>query len=140
AAADPGNWWGLRDWTPGIAPVRDPELPLALSGSAVTAYENCPLAWFLEREAKAARQSSTAQGFGLVLHVLARLVATDALPAEIEPLLGRLDEVWDSLGFEAAWQRDRERNAAVEALERFLTWHRGREGREWLASEAGFEV
>src|SRR4051794_6240478 len=40
--ADPASWWGVRDWTPGRRPVRDPDAPLRLSGSAVAGYETCP--------------------------------------------------------------------------------------------------
>jgi RecB family exonuclease len=74
-----------------------------------------------------------------VLHALARLVATGALPADVDVLLDRLDQVWRSLAFEAPWQREREREQARDALRRFLAWHSSRE-REWVASEAGFEV
>jgi superfamily I DNA/RNA helicase/RecB family exonuclease len=138
-AAEPERWWGMRGWTPGAKPVRPPDEPVRLSGSMVKSYDECPLAWFLEREARAVRASNTAQGFGLVLHALARLVATGALPADVDTLLDRLDEVWRSLAFEAPWQRERERDQARDALRRFLAWHAGRE-REWVASEAGFEV
>src|SRR6185312_5708414 len=113
----------------------DPAQPLALSGSAVSSYDTCPLAWFLEREAQAARASTTAQGFGLVLHVLARLVATDKLPSDVDVLLARLDDVWHSLGFEAPWQREREREEARDALRHFLRWHTGRDDRAYVAAE-----
>jgi RecB family exonuclease len=139
-AAQPDQWWGLRDWTSGAQPVRPLGEPVRLSGSTVSGYDTCPLAWFLDREVHAARPSTTAQGFGLVLHALARLVATERLPADVDALLAKLDEVWASLGFEAPWQREREREEASKALRHFLSWHTGRAEREWIASEAGFDV
>jgi RecB family exonuclease len=138
--AHPDNWWGMYEWTPGARPVRPEDQPVRLSGSAVSSYDQCPLAWFLEREAQAARASTTAQGFGLVLHVLARLVATEEIAADVDVLLGRLDQVWQSLGFEAPWQREREREEARNALRHFLRWHTGRKDRQYVAAEAGFEV
>jgi superfamily I DNA/RNA helicase/RecB family exonuclease len=139
-AAKPERWWGIRDWTSGARSVRPTDQPVRLSGSTVSAYDECPLAWFLDREVHAVRPSTTAQGFGLVLHALARLVATEALPADVDVLLTRLDEVWRSLAFEAPWQRERERDQARDALRRFLAWHTGRAGRDWVASEAGFDL
>jgi superfamily I DNA/RNA helicase/RecB family exonuclease len=138
--AHPDHWWGMHDWTTGARSVRPEGEPVRLSGSAVGAYDQCPLAWFLEREANAARPSTTAQGFGLVLHVLARLVATGELAADVDALLDRLDQVWGSLGFEAPWQREREREEARAALRHFLAWHKGRSERAYVASEAGFDV
>jgi superfamily I DNA/RNA helicase/RecB family exonuclease len=139
-AAHPDNWWGMHEWSPGARPVRPEDEPVRLSGSGVQKYEECPLAWFLDREAHAAQASTVAQGFGLVLHVLVRLVATGALPADVDTLLERLDHVWPSLGFEAPWQRDRERDEARKALRLFLAWHTGRPEREHVASEAAFDV
>jgi superfamily I DNA/RNA helicase len=138
-AAHPDNWWGMHEWTTGARPVRPPDQPVKLSGSAVGGYDECPLAWFLEREAQAASPSTTAQGFGLVLHVLARLVGTQELPADVDVLLDRLDQVWHSLGFEAPWQREREREEARAALRHFLAWHTGRKDRAYVAAEAGFD-
>jgi ATP-dependent exoDNAse (exonuclease V) beta subunit len=139
-AANPDTWWGTRQWTGGVRPVRPVGEPVRLSGTAVSGYEQCPLAWFLEREVHADRPSTSAQGFGLVVHALARLVATGAVPADVPALLTRLDEVWPALGFPAAWLRDREREEARAALTRFLAWHAGRPDRELLAAETGFDV
>ncbi len=138
-AAHPDRWWGLAEVTPGAAPVRPADQPVRLSGSTVSGYDSCPLAWFLEREARAAAPGTAAQGFGLVLHALARLVGTGAVPAEPLALLARLDEVWGSLGFDAVWQGDRERRHAEAALRRFLRWHAAGD-RVHLGSEVGFEV
>ena len=114
--------------------------PVALSASAVAGFQECPLKWFLEREAKAVQASTASAGFGLVVHALASMVATGAVPAELSVLLDRLDQVWGSLGFDARWQREGERVQAGKALERFLNWHSLDRGREWVASEWEFSV
>jgi superfamily I DNA/RNA helicase/RecB family exonuclease len=137
--ADPDAWWGTREWTQGVRDIRDPAKPLRLSGSAVASYETCPLRWFLEREVNAGGAASVAQGFGTVVHALAKLVADGTLPPDADVLVERLDNVWSALGFEAAWQADREREEARRALRRLVRWLDARD-REGVASEAEFEV
>ena len=137
--ADPDAWWGVRDWTTGVRQIRDPDKPLRLSGSAVASYEACPLRWFLEREVNAGGAATVAQGFGTVIHALAKLVADGTLDADADLLVERLEDVWSALGFEAAWQADREREEARRALGRFVRWLDARD-REGVASEASFEV
>ncbi|MDQ1712021.1 MAG: hypothetical protein QOE45_1471 [Frankiaceae bacterium] len=137
--ADPDAWWGLRAVTPGVRPARDPEAPLVLSGSALAAHQRCPLRWLLEREAGARGPSTAAQGFGVVLHAVVRLVSEGVLAPDVDALLGRLDTVWPSLGFEAPWHGAAERREAESALRRFLAWHSAR-GREVAGSEMAFRV
>ncbi|WP_165988229.1 ATP-dependent DNA helicase [Streptomyces sp. YIM 98790] len=141
--AHPQRWWGLRELSRGPVPVRDPERPVALTGSALEQLaEVCSLRWFLGREVHAEGPPGTAQSFGSVLHVLADEVASGATPADLDVLMSRLDGVWDSLVFEAPWQSRQEREDARAALERFLAWHvQHRDaGRLPVASEQGFEV
>lgn len=142
-AAHPERWWGLREPTRSEAPLRDPERPVALSGSALDQLVNtCSLQWFLGREVHADGPPSAAQGFGNVLHVLADEVASGTSPADLSVLMARLETVWDSLAFEAPWQSRREQAEARAALERFLRWHvlRAESGAEPVASEREFEV
>ena len=138
-AADPTSWWGLRDVTGGIRPPRPEDQPLLLSGSALAAHQRCPLRWFLDREVGAKGPASAAQGFGLVLHAVVRLVSDGVLEPDVGALLRRLDDVWPSLGFEAEWHGAHERREAEAALTRFLAWHAAR-GREVAGSEQRFEV
>ncbi|UED84311.1 ATP-dependent helicase [Streptomyces profundus] len=142
-AAHPERWWGLREPTRSQVPLRDPERPVALTGSALDQLVNtCSLQWFLGREVHAEGPPSTAQGFGNVLHVLADEVASGTTPADLSVLMARLDTVWDALAFEAPWQSRREQAEARAALERFLRWHvlRSEAGGEPLVSEREFEV
>ncbi len=138
-AADPDRWWGVADVTPGAVPVRPSEEPVALSASAVSGYLTCPLQWFLRSELRAAGPDTASQGFGQVVHVLARLVSTGAVAPEIEPLMDKLDVVWHGLAFDSPWQRERERENAREALEGFLRWHRERDA-DVVGSEVPFDV
>ncbi len=138
-AAEPAAWWGTRDVTEGPQPVRPPDLPIRLSGSAVEGLLDCPLQWFLQREVHADTPRGTATGFGSLLHALADHVARGELPADLDVLDEVLEGVWGQLGFEAAWQSGRERAAARAALARFLEWHGARTG-TLVATEHTFVV
>lgn len=121
-------------------PVRAVDQPVALSGSALTAFTTCPLQWFFEHEVKARGPATAAAGFGTVVHALARLVADGVLPPDPDVLVAQLEPVWSALAFEAAWQRDREREAAHDALRRLVRWLADRGDRQLLGSEVEFEV
>ncbi|HEU0131715.1 MAG TPA: ATP-dependent DNA helicase [Mycobacteriales bacterium] len=138
--AEPLTWWGTRDLTPGVAPLRDPEQPVPVSPSGLKAFGECPLRWFLEREGRARGAQTAAQGFGTVLHALAQLVSDGMLPPDRDVLLAKLDEVWPSLGFEAHWHAAAERRAAEVTVDRLLTWLAARGDRTFVAAEAAFEA
>jgi superfamily I DNA/RNA helicase/RecB family exonuclease len=138
-AARPESWWGLADASPGTEPVRRIEERVALSGSAVTSFDRCPRAWFLDREVKATESTSTSQGFGSIVHALAESVVVGELPAEIDALVARLDSVWQLLPYDAKWQAVRDHEEARAALQRFLTWHI-ENPRECAGAEVEFTV
>jgi superfamily I DNA/RNA helicase/RecB family exonuclease len=139
APARPDSWWGLRAPTTGAAPVRPADVPVVLSGSAVSAHQRCPRAWFLDREAHASAATSSSQGLGSVVHAIAEAVATGELPADLDVLERRLAEIWPSLPFDARWQADREWEEARRLLRRFVCWHEHDE-RELLGVEVDFTV
>ena len=62
---------------------------------------DCPRKWFLDREVKAKEVTSTSQGFGSIVHALAEAVVVGELPAELDALVARLDEVWHLLPYDA---------------------------------------
>ena len=134
------RWWGVRERTRSERPIADPELPVPLSGSALTTIVDCPLRWFLTRRAGGETPSTSAIGFGMVLHTLADAVATGTLPPSIDELNGWLDKVWTQLEFESAWISDRERVEAEQALRRFVAWHQGRPDRTLVGTEVDFDV
>ncbi|MCH0541313.1 ATP-dependent helicase [Streptomyces sp. MUM 203J] len=141
-AADPHRWWGLDDPTHATAPLRDRDLPVTLSGSALDQLvHTCSLQWFLGREVKADAPATAAQGFGNVVHVLADEVASGRTPADLAVLMERLDRVWEALAFDAPWKSAQEKEHARVALERFLRWHvMDRGGRAPAATEHGFDI
>ncbi|WUJ71971.1 ATP-dependent helicase [Kribbella soli] len=138
--ADPSRWWGVRERTRSERPIADPSLPVPLSGSALTTIVDCPLRWFLTRRAGGETPSTSALGFGSVLHALADAVATGTLPPSVDELNGWLDKVWTQLEFESAWISDRERAEAEQALRRFVAWHQGRPDRTLVGTEMEFDV
>jgi superfamily I DNA/RNA helicase/RecB family exonuclease len=137
--AAPASWWGIAPETLGTEAVRPEDKPVGLSGSGVSSFERCPRSWFLEREAKASETTTTAQGFGSIVHALAEAVVVGTLPAEIGPLVDKLDTVWHLLPYDARWQAARDHIEAETALQRFLDWHAGH-GRDCLGTEVKFTV
>ncbi len=122
-AAHPDRWWGLAERSVSDVPLRDPAEPLRLSGSQVSSIVDCPLHWFLDHEARGGRGTTQAQGFGSIVHALAADVVASGVDPDPEELAAHLDDVWGQLDY-APWIGRRERAAAVEAIERFVAWHR----------------
>lgn len=134
AAADPAQWWGMAELTHGPTPVRDVTSPVEISGSALDTLVTCPLQWFAEKEAMAQtlRQGSTQ--FGSVVHAVAEYVAKQQVPANLDEMDALLDQVWARVPFDARWQSVTERQAAREALARFLQYSHENQ-RELLTTE-----
>ncbi|MHA7959359.1 ATP-dependent helicase [Streptomyces sp. L500] len=141
-AAHPYRWWGLHEPTHNEVPLRDPERPVTLSGSALgqLTEDGCSLQWFLGREVKADAPATAAQGFGNVVHVLADEVASGRTPADLAVLMERLETVWESLAFDAPWKSRQEMEQARAALERFLRWHVMERARAAVVTEHPFDV
>jgi len=142
-AANPEGWWGVREPSYAEEPVRPADQPLKVSASMLTAVEQCPARWFLEREASGEQQTTQAQGFGNVAHALADRISRgeiSAEPAALEAALAAVDEVWSQVPFRTPWSAEREREELRGALGRFLAHHTRPEGREVLATEQSFEV
>ncbi len=139
APANPDNWWGLLPATVSDQPVRPPDKPVALSGSALTAIEKCSLSWFLEREGRAQTPSGAATAFGSLIHAIAEGVANGDLPDDLAELTDRLRDIWDALPYESRWHRDAEFDAAVAAIGRFLAWQESDSARELVATELEFD-
>jgi superfamily I DNA/RNA helicase/RecB family exonuclease len=139
AAADPATWWGVRPRSHAPIPVRDPESRLRISASALESLLDCPAKWFLEREAAGETQSTSAQGFGLVVHALADRVAKGEV-AETDDLMGYVDRVWSQLAFRTPWTAAKERAEVQRALDRFLAWHRRPGARTVVATEQRLEA
>jgi superfamily I DNA/RNA helicase/RecB family exonuclease len=139
-AAHPDAWWGLHELTESSVPVRDPAEPLALSASAVENVHECALKWFLSREAGGVEPTSSAQGFGLAVHVLAAEIV-EQTSVDADELVAHLDAVWHRLDFDTDWISHRERDAATSAVRRLVRWHLDRpDGRRPVGAEVEFAV
>ncbi|WP_179817393.1 ATP-dependent helicase [Allostreptomyces psammosilenae] len=137
-SAHPSRWWGLLEPTRAPARLREPDRPLALTGSALEQLDDCALQWFLSREVHADPPATAAQGFGNVVHVLADEVGSGRTPPDLDVLMDRLDGVWDALAFDAPWKSEQEKGEARAALERFLRWHVAERGRLVADTERSF--
>ncbi len=138
--AHPDQWWGMRTFTSSDVRVRPTDRPLSFSGSQLSSITECPLRWFLSHEVHAEVSRSTALSFGSVIHELADAISRGDIPADEQTFEAYLDRIWGEVGYAAQWYSDAERREAGQALRRFLAWQSGREGREFLASEASFDV
>lgn len=138
AAAHPDRWWGTADQTHADVPVRDTEAPLQLSGSQMVTLTKCALQWFVGHEAKGDRGTTSAQGFGSIVHAIAAEVVRTGVDPDPANWADQLDSVWADLGL-APWVSSRERRAAFDALEKFAVWHRANQ-RDVLAAEHEFDI
>jgi RecB family exonuclease len=138
--AHPDRWWGLLRTTASDTPVTPEDAPILLSGSSLQRLEDCPLRWFLEKRAAAESATSTAMGFGNVVHALAHEIGQGQTPPVLDALMARLDTVWHQLAFDAPWQSQQQREQAREALEQLLGWLASDRGRTLLGTEEEFSV
>ncbi len=139
-AAHPDRWWGLVETTHSDTPVQLTDQPVLLSASGLQRLEECPLRWFLEKKAGAESASSSAMGFGNVVHALAHEIGQGSTEAALAALMSRLDTVWHQLAFDAPWQSVQQRDHARDSLERLVSWHTADRGRELVGTEVSFDV
>ena len=136
--ADPATWWGLAEPSPGIAPVRAVDRPVALSGSGLATLQSCPLRWFLSRVVRAEGPRGRALAIGSLVHAMAERAARGELPADPEVMLGEIDRVWAELPFDAPWEAQAERAEVAGALTRLCAYLRDAD--EAIAVEHEFVV
>lgn len=137
-AAHPDRWWGLAPRTESAAPLRAVDQPIKLSGSQVSGLEQCPLQWFLDHEARGAHATTSAQGFGSIVHAIAADVVRTGATPDVDEMAAHLDDVWHELDL-PPWVGAREKESAVEALGRFAQWHT-ENPRTVVAAEHPFDV
>jgi len=113
----------LAERTENDVPVRPVDEPLRLSGSQVSSLTECSLRWFLGHEARGDSGTTSAQGFGSIVHALAADTAKRGIEPDVDQMAEHLDDVWAALGY-PEWVSAREQASARLALERFARWHR----------------
>jgi len=134
--ADPARWWSTRELTEGARPVRPLDRAIGLSGSSLESVLDCPLSWFLEKEAKAESPRPPSTRFGSVVHAVADFIGKEQLPADLDSVDSVIDRIWHELRFEAPWQSQADREDARVALGRFLEYHLRRD-RALVGTELG---
>ncbi|MBS44735.1 MAG: DNA helicase UvrD [Nocardioides sp.] len=150
--ADPAQWWGTRAASASVAPLRAPDQPVPVSASVLTELLQCPMQWFLTREAGGSSRAHQAANLGQVLHALAERVAsgeldealdpgatTEGVEAGVDALMRHVDDVWDRMSFRTPWAKEREHIRVRSALGRFLRWQHA-STRTLLATEVGFRA
>ncbi len=138
AAADPERWWGLASWTDRQLPLLPEGGAVVLSPSQVEAIKSCPLRWFLVRRAGVASAATSSQGFGTLIHELARHIV-DSGVISLPELEKQLDLHWPQIDWEAPWYSARERSAARDVLMGLLAWHQARPT-EVVGAELDFDL
>lgn len=120
--AAPTTWWGVAELTPGAAPIRPAERPVALSGSGFAALQKCPLRWFLSRVVRAEGPRGQAMAIGSLVHAVAEFAVRGELPPDPQEMLAQIDRVWPELAFDAPWESVAERAEVEAALVRLCAY------------------
>lgn len=139
-AAHPDHWWGVHSRTPGAAPIRPTDKPVALSASGLSMVDQCQVRWLLERELAAGRRGASAAAAGTVLHWVAEQVVAGRVSAAMEDLRPLLESTWPEHAFESDWLAARKLHDAHMAAQRLLTWHGRVADDAELEAEAVFDV
>ncbi len=140
-AADPSTWWGTRGRSVSSSPIRAVDEPISLSPSTLDALLACPARWFLEHEAGGRTATTSAQGFGNIVHALADRLTKGELGPDTteEQLMALVDRVWGEVVFATPWSSAKQRVELERALRRLLAWHR-EDPRRPLASEVPLDA
>lgn len=134
AAAAPANWWGTRQRS---SDAPRPGEVIHLNGSSLAQLLTCPRMWFLSRRAQAETARQSRASVGDVVHLVARMGATERLSAA--EMQERLSAVWDRIPFETEWLSATERSEIFAAVQRFARYQ-DTNPHELLAVEQPFRV
>ena len=122
-SVSPGTWWGLTPISQSQRPVRPAHKPIKMSGSSLDSLLQCPLKWFLDREAKAQVSRGSATAFGSIVHAIAEFVAKGELSQDEQQIRELINGSWQALAYEADWQSQADLVQAYKAAELFLNYH-----------------
>ena len=141
-AADPSTWWGIRDLTSSDVPVRPVDAPVTMSGSSLDGLHGCALRWFLGHEVHSESPSTSALGFGSIVHVIADQMSRGVLDRDQNAIESAVDQVWSRMAYDAPWESERQRGEAIKAVLRFIAFdeQRVRDGFTLVSTEARFDL
>ena len=139
-SANPDSWWGVVDLTENLIPVDSPDAAVYVRGSSLQKIHDCSLSWFMQDRAFAQESTSTAMNFGSIIHALAEgvLNKNEELGDSIEKITAKIESIWDKVKFDSQMDADREKQNAVECMQRFLYWHKNNQ-KEFVAAEIDFD-
>jgi superfamily I DNA/RNA helicase/RecB family exonuclease len=126
AGADPGGWWGGRDWTDPGEPLHPDDIRTSYSRFSV--LENCALQYLYAVEMGLDPTRSHQMWVGTVIHDILDRVQRGEIPRDEDAMLAALDEAWRPEVFP---------NRALEHQRRLDA---GKMLRVWLEDEGHGEV
>ncbi|WP_182858519.1 ATP-dependent DNA helicase [Propionibacterium ruminifibrarum] len=129
-AADASTWWGLGGLS-GAASRARPELTVSVTGLEKLA--RCPRRWFLDSRAGAPEAAGPQAAIGSLVHKMAENAVVHGW--SITRQHEQVDEYWDLIGFDIAWQSRAQRDATHEMLDRLGAWSSAQRGREVVGVE-----
>lgn len=113
----PENWWGINEITKNAKPET-----IALSATAIDGVEGCSLKWFLEKRAGAVSDAGIPMVFGNIMHLIAEGLQNKEIALDVDLVDQKIDQIWDEINYEAAWEAKRERLEAHDASVRLVNW------------------
>lgn len=122
--AHPDTWWHEHALTMSERPLNPVDQPVELSPSTLESISTCPLRWFLQTQAKAGQNSSTAAPIGRLVHALADAVQRNEIPPEPAALQAWLDRAWPALQIAVPWYSTAQRVQIYAALDRLCRYLR----------------
>ena len=135
-SADPAQWLGARALSSDL-PIIDPDKEVRVSPSALTAFDDCGLKWFLEKSG-AQDSDTTAQLLGVAIHFIASQLLTKP-DLTLEEGIAQLTQAWPVVDQNVGWVKTQQLAEAKRMLTRFFQWHRANP-RELVATEAEFAL
>lgn len=137
-SANPASWWGIAGLTDNSIPIDKVDAPIYVRGSSLQRIHDCSLSWFMHDRAYAQESTSTAMNFGSIVHALAEGVFNGELEPTIEVISQKIAAIWENVKFATAFEAEREKQNAIECVQRFLYW-REHTSRKFVASEIDFD-
>lgn len=134
--ADPGAWWGGRDWTEPGRPLHREQEEIRTSYSRLSTLENCGLQYLYQVELGLDPESTHQMWVGSLVHRLIEQVQRGELPRDEEAIVAALEEAWEPDRFPS---RAVERQRLRDARTMVRNWLKG-EGVPPARSEEWFEI
>jgi RecB family exonuclease len=117
--ADPGSWWGGRDWTSG-APLYTEGEELLTSYSRLSSLENCALQYLYATEMGLDPDETYQMWMGSLVHRIIDLCQRGEIDRTVEALHAALEEAWKPAVFP---NRAIEHRRFLDAKEMLRRWH-----------------